>query len=107
MLLTVPNSICPKGWRLPTSAEYTALATAYGGNNSTGSTNLRDANGPAFVFAGNYRDGSQNDQGSYGRYWSSTADYSDFAYGLRLDSSSAYSYYYYKYYGYSVRCVAR
>lgn len=107
------NSICPKGWRLPTggsSSDFADLVNAYGGNNSTGSSNLRATPVPNFQYSGlvwNDGDGLAY-QGSDGYYWSSTAGNSYNAYYLYLSSSIAYpAYYFDKYYGYSVRCVSR
>ena len=70
---------------------------------------MRDTtNGPGFVLSG-YRDGSSTyTQGSYGSYWSSTANGSYDAYNLSLYSSNVYpAYGSNKYFGWSVRCVAK
>ena len=70
---------------------------------------MRDAtNGPGFVLSGVRYGSNTGSQGSSGYYWSSTADGSDNAYRLYLNSSSVYpasssS----KYRGFSVRCVAK
>ena len=94
-----PSDICPKGWRLPTQAEYTTLKNTY----TTGATlTAAPFNG---VYAGYYDYGSFNDGGSSGYYWSSTTNDALRAYALYFDSSSAYVYYSYKRYGSSIRCV--
>ena len=97
------HSICPKGWTLPTSDQITALTSQY---NST----TKDSNPPNFgVYAG-YCDegGCPRNQGSYGRWWSSTANASDYAYVLNAYSSDFYlNNNHSKGVGYSVRCVAR
>ena len=105
------DSICPKGWRLPTSnssGEYQALMTAYSiSSNTDGSTALVSA--PLyFVRSGNVRSGSLGSAGLDGSYWSSTA-YSSFgnAYYLSFDSGGVYpSNGSNRYYGRSVRCLA-
>ncbi|MBQ9029795.1 hypothetical protein IJ114_03470, partial [Candidatus Saccharibacteria bacterium] len=98
------QKVCPKGWRLPTRAEYNNIATFMGGNSSTGSSNIR--NTPYnFVFGGFYS-GGWNNVGSYGRYWSSTKYDSSRGYYLYFVSSTLGTTYTYKYNGFSVRCVA-
>ena len=96
------SDICPKGWRLPTQAEYNSLKSTY----TTGATLTASPwNG---VYAGvYYGSGSFDDGGSYGAYWSSTADNSTLAYYLDFYSSNAHVNYDDKSYGYSVRCVAQ
>ena len=105
------DSICPKGWRLPTSTssgEYQALMNAYSiSSNTAGSTALVSA--PLyFVRSGYVVSGSLGRAGSGGDYWSSTA-YSN--------TSDAYELYFYsgnvspsgstrRYSGRSVRCLA-
>ena len=122
-------SICPKGWRLPTSTtsnasaqsnnnwktgDWYALATAYGANlesnyyqnSGTFYTNAGPGTTPSFLLAGFYGNGSFYNGGSYGYYWSSTACSSTGAYGLDFNSGYVYSALsYYRRRGYSVRCV--
>ena len=122
-------SICPKGWRLPTSTtsnaspttspnwktgDWYALATAYGANlesnyyESAGTfyTNAGPGTTPNFLLAGYYYSGSFNNGGSYGYYWSSTSYSSTSAYSLIFSSSSVLSAdYYNRRGGFSVRCV--
>ena len=82
--------VCPKGFTLPTSSDYSSLTTTYNiTNSSTGSTKLRQS--PlAFVYTGyySYSRGSLSNEGSVGYYWSRTAYSDTFAYGLHFDSSS-------------------
>ena len=95
------HSICPKGWRLPTSAEITTLTS--GGNSSPNKTN-----GKFDVYAGLCdEDGCPRNNGSYGYWWSSTAYSSTNAYNLYSNSSNFRLYDYNKGYGSSVRCVSR
>ena len=86
------QSICPKGWRLPTSGkssnnewkrgDFYALATAYEANletnfyenSATFYNNAGPGTVPGFLLAGSYYDGSFHNGGSGGTYWSSTSD---------------------------------
>ena len=115
-------SICPKGWRLPTSNSYTnnysfgKLTNAYGITNSAhGSSDANLLSSPLwFVRAGIVNYNSLNKQGTDGYVWSSRA-YSDsrfpsdssFAHVLDFNSSFADSSdFNIRYVGLSVRCVA-
>ena len=84
--------VCPKGFTLPTSSDYSSLTTTYNiTNSSTGSTKLRQS--PlGFVYTGyySYSSGSLSNEGSVGYYWSRTAYSDTFAYGLHFDSSSVH-----------------
>ena len=108
------DSICPKGWQLPTSnnsnsGSFQALMNAYSiSSNATGSTKITQ---PPLYFhpGGLVRSGSLRDAGLYGLYWSSTAR-SSFSNAYNLGFSSGYvnpSGSYYRYDGQSVRCLAR
>ena len=108
------SSICPKGWRLPTSNIYTEnysfgkLTNAYGiTNNSKSDTALLSS--PLFFVRGGYIDADGlYFKGSGGRYWSSTA-YSDTSYAYLLNfgiSGVTPNTGYYRFDGYNVRCVA-
>ena len=121
-------SICPKGWRLPTSTtsnanaqtspnwktgDWYALATAYGANlessysesAATFYNNAGPGTTPNFLLAGYCYNGSCY-TGSYGYYWSSTANSSTLAYYLYFRgfvySAGSGS----RRYGDSVRCVS-
>ncbi len=102
------SSICPKNWKLPTSGnggEFQILLNQY--NSQTLMTN---DDGPHFLLAGFYFSGSVVKPDSYGRYWSSTVYSSNYnyAFNLALDTSSVnVTSINDKYYGESVRCVAR
>ena len=108
------DSICPKGWQLPTSnnsnsGSFQALTNAYSiSNNAAGSTALASA--PLyFVRSGSVGSGSLWGAGDSGNYWSSTAS-SDTSYAFELYFSSGIvfpSYYGARYVGFSVRCLAR
>ncbi len=122
-------SICPKGWRLPTSTtsnaratidnnwktgDWYALAIAYGANlesnyyqrAATFYNNAGPGTTPNFLLAGRYTSGSFDYSGSYGYYWSATSSFSTYAYYLNFNSSyvnSANSTLRRR--GFSVRCV--
>ena len=113
----VNESICPAGWRLPTSNSDSAnysfgnLVKQYGytGSNQSGTTDATLLASPLFFARGGSVDsGSLVVQGSYGLYWSSRAySISTRAYYLRFGSSYVYpSYGHLRYVGLSVRCVA-
>ena len=105
------DSICPKGWRLPTSkssGEYQALMAAYNITSNTDSTTRITQSPLYFHPSGNVSSGSLRYAGDSGYYWSSTAYSStNSAYGLYfgsgyVDPSNISS----RYYGFSVRCLA-
>ena len=122
----VQQSICPKGWKLPTSrttsasdwqttSDFYAMAHQYGLDSTTSTfesdngfyTQAGPGTTPNFLLAGDCWHGSSSDGGSLGRYWSSTssshtsyARYLDFgsSYVDSADDSSRLS-------GFSVRCL--
>ena len=107
------DSICPKGWQLPTSnnsnsGSFQALTNAYSiSSNAAGSTALVSA--PLYsVRSGGVLSGSLWYAGYYGYYWSSTAGSSTYsAYNLYFSSGSVSpSGNRYRYLGFSVRCLA-
>ena len=124
------TSICPSGWQIPLGNTSTGdiaqgeadaankvggfsyLDRKMGGTGQTQSTtadSLRWRKYPVnFVYSGSVYSSSVNSRGSYGNYWSSTANSSVNAYYLYLVSSSVRpgTYYDYKYYGRAIRCVA-
>ena len=86
------QDICPKGWRLPTNSEQSGI------------TGYASAFSP--VYSGLYSNGSLVSTGSYGYWWSATANDSSYQYGLYYYSGSlAHNVSYVKGYGYSVRCI--
>ncbi|MBO7657182.1 DUF1566 domain-containing protein, partial [Candidatus Saccharibacteria bacterium] len=93
------SDICPKGWRLPTQAEFSTLRSSYyTGSELTGSPFLA-------VYGGYYVASSFGGGGSSGWYWSSTARVSSDAYYLDFFSNSSNVGSGDKMYGFSVRCV--
>ena len=106
------DSICPKGWKLPTNGlstgSFGGLTSAYSiSSSSTGAAPLTKA--PLyFVPVGRVNSGSLNNAGREGYYWSSTAYSSDLAYYLNFYSNHVYpSTSFHRYAGESVRCLAR
>ena len=101
------DSICPKGWKLPTSNN--SDPGSFGG--LVGSLNSTTITQAPYYFnpSGNVDSGSLRGAGILGYYWSSTAT-SSASYAYTLDFGSGYvdpSYDYSRYYGQSVRCLAR
>ena len=105
------DSICPKGWRLPTSkssGEYQALMAAYNITSNTDSTTRITQSPLYFHPSGSVHSGSLRYAGNIGYYWSSTA-YSSTNDAYILHFFSGYvnpSNYGYRYSGFSVRCLA-
>ena len=105
------GSICPKGWTLPSdrNSDYSQLTSAYSiSGNPTGATALTKS--PLyFIPAGHVFSGLLNDAGSHGSYWSSTAYSSTTAYSLGFYSGnvSPSNTGANRYFGFSVRCLAR
>ena len=106
------DSICPKGWQLPTSnnqnkGSFYLLLDKYGLNSSYNSTTITQS--PLYFNPSGYVDsGSLWYAGNSGYYWSSTAysSASD-AYYLGFGSGAVNpSFYNYRYLGQSVRCLA-
>ena len=109
------DSICPKGWKLPTSnnsdsGSFGGLTNAYGISSNSG--NSADATAFTksplyFIPAGSVNSGSLG-AGEIGNYWSSTVESSDYMYSLYFNSRnvdpSAFGE---EYSGQSVRCLAR
>lgn len=115
------NSICPKGWRLPTIANNTNFPGAVAGspnefrrlnilyNNNSESSTTGLMNSPLYFSRSGYvGGGSLNGISSSAGYWSSTVNNSSYAYRLSISGSSVDpEYFRYRYYGRSVRCVVR
>ena len=113
------RGICPEGWHLPTKAEFETLFTAVGGQSTAGKV-IKSTSGwkgsgngtDAFAFSAlsaGYRDdnGYYLTEGYYAYFWSSTEDYSNFAYNMFLYCDHDYAYLddYDKNLGLSVRCL--
>ena len=122
------NSICPKGWRLPnasqTSNEYNEFgimlykagitSNLSAGNESAGykdgvtSFNKLRSNPYYFVRSGGIYGSTLSNPSIFGGYWSSTDSNSTHAYNLNFGGTGIYpARDLDRYYGRSVRCVAR
>ena len=121
------NSICPRGWRLPNTAttdnaynEFGRLFynSAYNITNNiassgnvgykTGGFNTLRTNPLWFVRSGGINNGYLGNSSSIGSYWSSVSSSKDNAYHQEFSGSGIWpAYNYYKFYGFSVRCLAR
>ena len=123
-----PHSICPKGWKLPSThngsgtaaeaADFRALMIGYGGSSSiktynsstnpTGVTmfgNIGPSTVPNFIFTGNYYYGSFR-MADYGDFWSSTSYFTSSAYSVELyNNYVATAVDYSRNLGHSVRCL--
>ena len=111
------NSICPKGWRLPTISgdsadvagstnEFARLNTLYNGGLLNTSAGLEGA--PFYhIRSGVLSDGYVYGMGYGGTYWSSTVVHSMVHYVANIEGNSVNaSYSNDNYYGFSVRCIA-
>ncbi len=98
------EDICPKGWRLPTGASLGEFQALY--NNSNYNTLDKYRTALSLPFSGDFNNGSPDDQGYYGFWWSSTRYSNPYMYDLGVAKSyidPAYDNY--RYYGYSIRCI--
>ena len=102
--------ICPKGWRMPTTSttsagEYRALLTAYNNNQTATDSGSLQYN-LSTPLSGYFYSGSATNQGSYGRFWSSTWNGSTSMYRLGVTASSVAPIGSgTRNYGHSVRCL--
>lgn len=116
------SRLAPKGWHVPTDEEWTTLAKYLGGSNVAGGklkeTSITHWNSPntgatnesgfsALPGGFRYYDGSFNDLGYNGYWWSATAYDATYAWyrSLNYDYENVHRNDYYKVYGFSVRCL--
>ena len=111
------NSICPKGWRLPTISYQGNIVNSTNGfaringlyNSNSNSSDQGLIIDPLHLMRFGYIDnGTLHNSGGGGFYWSSTVNSSNYAYYLlfsRTNINSSLNYY--KNLGLSIRCVAR
>ncbi len=103
------QSICPKGWTLPTSGDGKQFAMLTNGLNASvtvTANNLKLA--PYyFVYNGGANSNSLENVGERGHYWSSTAGDRFNAYSLYFNTGVNPSSYDGRHYGFSIRCIAR
>jgi uncharacterized protein (TIGR02145 family) len=110
---------CPSGWHLPSKSEWEALDKAVGGGNVAGkklkAKNGWNSNGNGtdqygfFALPGGNgsSDGSFDNVGDYGSWWSASDDNSNNAYYRYMNYGSEEAYWHNdsKYYLHSVRCL--
>ena len=111
------NSICPKGWRLPTisykgnvtnsTSEFARVNGLY--NDSITNNDKKLIESPLwFVRSGRIVSGGLSDSGDWAYYWSSTAGNNSQTYNLNFMANAVYlANNYRRDLGWSVRCVAR
>jgi uncharacterized protein (TIGR02145 family) len=104
------KEVCPSGWHLPDKREFEILLSEAGGSGSNAYHALEDGGSSGFsALLGGWRygDGSFNDFGTYGSFWSSSEYDTGFAWLLDLNSGSHHATIYYGYEdaGLSVRCL--
>ena len=112
------NSICPKGWRLPTttSEEFGNLLIEYNiietNSSQTYIPNISSVNSMGmtplyFIRSGDISNGALSFSGSYGAYWSSHPN-GQYAFSLSYNTNYIYPQRSYsKAYGRPIRCLAR
>lgn len=93
------QSICPKGWTLPSQNQFQQLI-------NSGLSGSNFMNSPYYLLRGGLNGSSLSGAGSSGYYWSSTPYGSSSAYVLYFISGYVDTTYYNRNYGLSVRCVA-
>ena len=95
---TATQSICPKGWTLPTQTQIDSLS---GGSSSTTYVGSFSP-----VLGGRYSNGTLHNESTRGLWWGVTAYNGVFRYILGYNGSSLYTYKdALRCYGYYMRCV--
>lgn len=99
--------LLPDGWTVAASEVASLTMSMSNKTVSDGDWTILEKEGAVFLPAAGYRYGTAvYYAGTYGYYWSSTANSATYAYHLYFYSGSVYPQnYYYRYYGYSVRLV--
>lgn len=107
-----PNSICPKGWRLPhgyessIGSDFDDLMTAYDANRNR--TDEFAMTAPIYLTrTGHITNGFHNNNSKTGFYWTSTVRAASVADRLASGYDGVWSFDETRYYGYTIRCVAK
>lgn len=114
------QNVCPTGWHVPTDKDWNILVEYVGGSDVAGGK-LKDTTNiwPTSFGASNESGfnglpsgcrtdkGTFNSLGYYGLWWSSTENYTTYAWYrcLNYNSINLFRHYYYKRYGFSIRCL--
>lgn len=114
----IARNVMGSPWRLPTRVEFKELydntdsewVSDYNGTGVAGLKFMKKSDHSVYIFfpaCGYYNGTSLSNEGTGGRYWSSTYYSSNNAYCLSFSSSLVYPEYYniYRYYGFSGRAV--
>ena len=101
------QDICPAGWRMPTgnsTGEWGALDSLINNNTASNSASIQAR--LSLPLSGFFVDGSADNQGSYGGWWSSTRSNGGYMYyfGASATGTGA-TYLSYRLYGTSMRCL--
>ncbi len=116
-LTNLNQSICPKGWQLPVYSgnksfdNLRSKVTSAGGKFTAGPSGTIHKAPFYFPYSGDFVSGASHGVGYWAWFWSSVvrssslASYMYFDYGMGLNPQNDSSRY--RYYGFSVRCVAR
>ena len=114
--VNVGQSICPKGWTLPTRANFSSLIEIYNNNanmsmivNPDTLTENLNNEVPGFLMGGSYNRYGAYEIGGQSLYWSKTNYHNRSAYRLAITRSSINASYndMGKYVGLAVRCLAK
>ena len=101
----VRSSICPKGWTLPTSADYTKILNIAGITNTSEGSAILQAPPYNYATSGFLYNAKMSEIGTGGKVWSSTGS-SSLAYFLSFGNSGVSVLRGQRQGGVSVRCIA-
>ena len=99
------QSICPKGWTLPSTTQMNTIGSIAGGTGpETGSNTYIPEFSP--VLGGHYANGSSYYEATIGLWWGSTASTDHDRYCLYYNGSILYTDWAGRYFGRYIRCVS-